>query len=176
MRLNITPIDKETLLNEGELIISKTDITGKITYANKTFMRIAQLGESELLGVQHNIIRHPDMPRGAFKLLWDTLEQGKEFFAYVKNMSKDGGYYWVYANVTPDYDCFGQLAGYYSVRRKPSRKAIEVITPVYQAMRTIEAQYRPKEALVKSQEYLMQQLDAMGVTYQQLMYDLASYE
>lgn len=176
MRLNVTPINKETLLNEGELIISKTDVTGKITYANRTFMQIAQLDEPELLGIQHNIIRHPDMPRGAFKLLWDTLKQGKEFFAYVKNMSKDGGFYWVYANVTPDYDCDGQLAGYYSVRRKPSRKAIEVITPVYQAMLAIEAQHSPKEALVKSQEYLMQQLDALGVTYQQLMYSLSKYE
>lgn len=176
MRPTVKPTDKETLLKKGELIISKTDVTGKITYANRTFMRIAQLGEPELLGIQHNCIRHPDMPRGAFKLLWDTLQAGEEFFAYVKNMSKDGGFYWVYANVTPDYDRLGNLAGYYSVRRTPSRKAIETLTPVYQAMVDIEAQHRPKEALVKSQEYLMQQLNALGLTYEQLMYNLSKYE
>ncbi|MCU7947140.1 MAG: PAS domain-containing protein, partial [Candidatus Thiodiazotropha sp. (ex Cardiolucina cf. quadrata)] len=104
MKRSITPTNHETVMDDGDFIVSKTDLKGHITYANRVFMRMAQYKESELLGVQHNIIRHPDMPRGVFRLLWNTIESGKECFAYVKNMSKNGDFYWVYANVTVDYD------------------------------------------------------------------------
>ncbi|CBL46039.1 Hypothetical protein HDN1F_24560 [gamma proteobacterium HdN1] len=156
MKLKVAPTSRETVLGEDDLIISKTDTTGKIIYANRTFMKISQLSEPELLGKQHNVIRHPDMPRGLFKMLWDDLQQGKESFAYVKNICKDGGFYWVLANITHDYDLNDKVTGYYSVRRKPSRASIETVTPIYRKMCEIEAQHSPKQALVHSVAYVQQ--------------------
>lgn len=176
MKLKITPKQKETVLQEDDLIISKTDLQGKITYANRTFMSISQLSEAELLGVQHNIIRHPDMPRGAFKMLWDNLQQGQEYFAYVKNICKDGGFYWVLANITPDYDQSGNVLGYYSVRRRPSPEAIARVIPIYQRMREIESQHSPKEALKHSVDYLHAHLKEQGLTYDQFIYELMQQE
>lgn len=176
MKLKITPINKETVLQENEMIISKTDLTGKITYANRTFMAISQLSEAELLGVQHNIIRHPDMPRATFKMLWDNLQNGEEYFAYVKNICKDGGFYWVLANITPDYDQDGNVLGYYSVRRRPSPEAIATVIPIYSRMLEIEAMHSPKEALIKSLEYLHGHLKNQGLTYNQFIYGLMQQE
>lgn len=176
MKLNVTPTNKETVLNEDEMIVSKTDLKGKITYANRTFMAISQLAEPELLGIQHNIIRHPDMPRGAFKMLWDNLQNGEEYFAYVKNLCKDGGFYWVLANITPDYDQDGNVLGYYSVRRRASPEAIASIVPIYQEMLAIESQYPPKQALEKSLEYLHSHLKSKGLTYNQFIYGLMQQE
>lgn len=176
MAQTIIPIQRETVLKEHELIISKTDPKGKISYTNRTFMEISQFSEPELLGVQHNIIRHPDMPRGVFKMLWENLQDGKEFFGYIKNICKDGGFYWVLANVTPDYDAEGELLGYYSVRRRPSLEAIAVVTPIYQRMLEIENQYRPKEALEKSVRFLNQHLEQQELTYNQFIYQLMQQE
>lgn len=176
MKLKVTPINRETVLGEDEMIVSKTDTKGKLTYVNRTFMKIAQLSEDELLGKQHNIIRHPDMPRAVFKLLWDTLERGEECFAYVKNLSKDGGFYWVMANVTPDYDNQGKLQGYYSVRRRPSRESIAFFTPIYQEMQAIERQYSAKEALLHSSAYLSNLLEKQGISYNQLIFSLLKKE
>lgn len=172
MKLNITPTQRETVLAEHEMIISKTDPKGRITYVNRTFMRISQLNENELLGLQHNVIRHPDMPRGTFKILWDTLTAGEEYFAYIKNICKDGGYYWVLANITPDYDNNGKLLGYYSVRRKPSQSSIDVVVPLYKEMLAIEKQYSPKEALVHSVNFLYEHLNNQGLTYNQFIFSL----
>ncbi|WP_136679473.1 PAS domain-containing protein [Neptunomonas sp. XY-337] len=176
MKPKITPIDHEVSLEDDEFIVSKTDTRGLITYVNRTFMRISGFSEPELLGIQHNIIRHPDMPRGAFKLLWDTLKEGDEFFAYVKNLCKDGSYYWVFANITPDYDSRGNLRGYYSVRRKPSREAVDTIIPVYEEMLRIEKNSTTKEAMTHSIAYLTEQLSHAGVTYQDWMLQLNSSE
>lgn len=176
MKLKVTPTQRETVLADNDLIISKTDSIGKITYANRTFMRIAQLNENELLGIQHNVIRHPDMPRAAFKALWDTLATGQEYFGYVKNICKDGGFYWVMANITPDYDNNGNLLGYFSVRRKPSRESIATVTPIYQEMVNIERQYSPKEALVHSGEYLNSLLASQGLSYNQFIFNLLKKE
>ena len=95
MKYKVTPTQHERLMREGDFIVSKTDLKGRITYCNRIFIEFSGFTESELLGAPHNLIRHPDMPRGVFQLLWDTLANGDEIFAYVKNMSKDGGFYWV---------------------------------------------------------------------------------
>lgn len=176
MKLKITPTQRETVLQEDEMIISKTDTKGKITYTNRTFMNISLLSETELLGIQHNIIRHPDMPRAAFKMLWDNLQNGEEYFAYIKNICKDGGFYWVLANVTPDYDQQGKLLGYYSVRRRPSPEAIATVTPIYKRMLEIESQHSPKEALQKSLNFLHNHLKEQGLTYNQFIYQLMQRE
>ncbi|MEW8263014.1 MAG: PAS domain S-box protein, partial [Candidatus Thiodiazotropha taylori] len=87
MKPNVTPTTREIIMDENDFIVSKTDLKGRITYANRIFMKIAGYAEHELLNVQHNIIRHPDMPRGVFRLLWNVIESGQECFAYVKNMA-----------------------------------------------------------------------------------------
>ncbi|MCW8886952.1 MAG: PAS domain-containing protein [Motiliproteus sp.] len=172
MKPKIKPLDSEIKLSEDEFIVSKTDTKGRITYANRIFMRIAGYREDQLLGIQHNIIRHPDMPRGAFKVMWDELQQGHEFFAYVKNLAADGRYYWVFANVTPDYDASGKLIGYYSVRRRPTQKAIETVIPVYKQMVQIEKSSNTADACGNSIAYLLDTLNQLGVGYEELVLSL----
>ena len=106
---------EETDVPEGELIISRTDFNGKITFANELFASISGYSVDELVGQPHSIVRHPDMPKSVFKGLWETLRRGELWSGYVKNMRKDGGYYWVYAEVsamTKD----NKLIGYKSMR------------------------------------------------------------
>jgi len=168
----IIPIDEEVCMADEEFIVSKTDLRGHITYANRTFMEMAQYPEEQLLNVNHNIIRHPDMPKGVFKLVWMTIKKEKEFFGFVKNISRDGRYYWVFANITPEYDEQGKLSGYLSVRRKPPASAIE-IEPIYQQMLQLEkAESSDKIAEEKSIAFLQQQLKSLNVEYQDLVISL----
>jgi aerotaxis receptor len=163
---------REVQLEDDELIVTKTDSTGHITYANRVFMQLAEYAESELLGKPHNLIRHPDMPRGVYRLMWKTLQAGREFFGVVKNYTASGNYYWVLANVTPDYDLRGQLQGYYSVRRPPSQEAINAIEPVYAQMRQIEASHNKASAPDASVAWLQQVLADKGVSYQDFILSL----
>ncbi len=164
MKPNITPTNYERRLGANDFIVSKTDTTGRITYANRIFMDICGYPEDKLLNVQHNIIRHPDMPRGVFKFMWDTLKAGDEFFGFAKNMCADGGFYWVFANITPDFDQFGVIKGYYSVRRKPPQSAIDILVPVYKQMLTIEKGCTANEGPKKSLEYLVDVVSQTGAT------------
>lgn len=159
------------MLGEQEIIVSKTDRKGRITYANRVFMRIADYGEEELLGAQHNIIRHPDMPRGVFRFLWNTVMTGQEFFGFVKNMASNGDHYWVFANITPDYDQ-GEVVGYHSMRRCPPRAAVEFFEGVYAEMRKVEAGADKATAPDASLAWLEATLKAKGVAYEQLVLDL----
>ncbi|MCP5303902.1 MAG: PAS domain S-box protein [Chromatiaceae bacterium] len=154
MKNPIAPTAIERSLVEDSFIVSKTDPKGRITYANPVFMEISGYAEHELLGKQHNIVRHPDMPRAVFGLMWDTLKQGREFFGYVKNLAKDGSFYWTFANVTPSLDAGGHLLGYYSVRRMPKRSALELLGDVYARMCEIEKAEGPNEGPRKSAAYL----------------------
>ena len=163
MKTKITPNDHEKKLGDNDFIVSKTDPTGKISYANRIFMEISGYPESELLGMQHNIIRHPEMPRGVFRFMWETLKKGDEFFGFAKNLCADGGFYWVFANITPDFDRDGNLQGYYSVRRKPPQSALDVIVPIYQEMLTIESRAATKkEAPEQSRAYLLDKVEQTG--------------
>ncbi len=161
MKLKIIPTTNRRNLGAEDFIVSKTDTSGRITYANRIFMSICGFSESDLLNVQHNIIRHPDMPRGVFKLMWNTLKAGDEFLGFAKNICADGSYYWVFANITPDYDKNGKLQGYYSVRRQPPQSALDVLIPVYREMLAIEKRSSAKEAPDKSMTYLT---DVVGQT------------
>jgi len=169
MKNRITPRDEERCLAENDFVVSRTDLKGRITYCNRIFMGLAGYREQELLGVQHNILRHPDMPRGAFKLVWDTLKEGKEVFAYVKNLASDGAYYWVFANITADRDEAGTITGYYSVRRSPRRAAIEVIEPVYRQMLEIEKQHHARDQMDHSLAFLSDLLKEKDTTYEKLV-------
>ncbi len=156
MKRNISPKNKEVPYPDGKLIVSKTDTKGKITYCNELFIQMSGYTEEELIGQPHNIIRHPDMPRLIFKLLWDTIQSGEEINAYVKNMAKDGSYYWVLANVTPSFDKNDTIIGYFSVRRKPKKEALSVIEPLYRAL--LEEERRGgMEASAKYLEHLLKE-------------------
>jgi len=172
MKNTVAPTNREILMQDQDFIVSKTDLKGRITYANRVFMRIAGYAERELLNVQHNIIRHPDMPRGVFRLLWSVIENGQECFAYVKNLAKNGDFYWVFANVTMDYDANGKPIGYFSVRRKPSRAGIDAVTPVYQEMLRIEQRAGARDAPDASLNWLVDVLKSKGTTYEEFIHTL----
>ena len=170
-----TPVDEEIKFSADEIIVSKTDLKGRITYANDVFCRVAEMSTSEALGKPHNIIRHPDMPRAIFKLLWDTLQSGKEIFAYVKNMSVTGKYYWVLAHVTPSYDRANNIIGYHSNRRSPNAAGIQNVLPLYQKLQQEEARHSsPKEALERSFALLEEEIAASGKSYDEFIWGMVS--
>ena len=170
----IRPNDAEVFFDKHEIIVSKTDLKGRITYANRTFMRVAGYREAELLGQPHSIVRHPDMPRAVFKLLWDTLADRNEVFAYVKNMTKSGGFYWVFAHVTPSLDASRNVVGYHSNRRTPRRDVIEsVIEPIYGELLRIEkSESNKKVGLEKSFQTLNEVIRSKARTYDELIFSL----
>ncbi len=172
MKRAITPTSAERMMREGDFIVSKTDRKGIITYGNPIFIEFSGYSEDELIGSQHNIIRHPDMPRSAFKLVWDTIQSGKEVFAYVKNMSKDGGFYWVFAHITPDVGGDGSVVGYTSVRRCPKREAIAKIEPVYRQMLEVEKRAGARDALSAGTQVLLDLLAKTGMSYEELVFSL----
>lgn len=169
MKNKQAPTQQERLMRDDDFIISKTDLKGRITYCNRIFIEFSGYTENELLGAQHNIVRHPDMPRGVFKFLWDTLEHQKECFAYVKNMSQDGGFYWVFANVTPNLDAQGKVDGYFSVRRKPERGAVSALSDVYRLMLDEERRAGPKDACAASLALMTSVLNQKGVSYEKFI-------
>lgn len=163
---NIIPTQQERVMREDDFLVSKTDTKGRIVYGNQIFIEFSGYQEAELLNVQHNIVRHPDMPRGVFKFLWDTIQAKQECFAYVKNMSKDGGFYWVFANVTPSIDLNGQVEGYFSVRRKPRPQAVQAVSEIYRLMLEEERRAGPKDACAASLALLNGLLAQKGVSYE----------
>lgn len=170
MSTKITPTSEEVRMNENDFIVSKTDAKGKITYCNEIFIRFSGYDEEHLIDQPHNIIRHPDMPRSVYRFMWETLQKKQEFFGIVKNLCKSGAYYWTFANVTPSYED-GQLIGYYSVRRQPSRKIVDLLTPVYQQMVAEEAKYSSsKEAMDASFKILNDILKTQGLSYSEFVY------
>ena len=120
----------ETPYPDGKLIVSTTTPDGVITHVNQSFVDMSGYTEDELVGAPHSILRHPDMPPAAFQGLWDTVNKGEKWQGLVKNLRKDGGYYWVKATVIPNLRN-GKLTGYTSVRRKPSRTKIEECIKLY---------------------------------------------
>ena len=169
MKKKITPVARERALREEDFIVSKTDPKGRITYANRVFSEFAGFSEAELLGTQHNIVRHPDMPRAVFKMMWETLEQGREFFGYVKNLASDGSFYWTFANITATRDQHGETVSYFSVRRKPRREAIALLEPVYADMLEKEKEVGPKAAIETSRRILQDCYQSKGETYDQFV-------
>ncbi|MGI9339052.1 MAG: PAS domain-containing protein [Psychrobacter sp.] len=122
---------------DGKLIVSRTDLAGNITHVNDAFVEISGYDIDELIGKPHYILRHPDMPKAAYKDLWSTAEAGQKWHGYVKNLCKDGSHYWVYATVVPNVRR-GETVGYTSVRRKPSRSKIADATTQYAQMKQDE--------------------------------------
>lgn len=157
--------NQELTFGDDEFIVSKTDLTGKITYGNALFIRMSGYSEEELLDKPHNILRHEDMPAVVFKLLWNRIKEGKEIFAYVKNKTKNGDYYWVFAHVTPSFDTNRKITNYHSVRRKPSSKALNVIKPLYSAL----LQKERNGGIQAAETALNQILKDKGLSYEQFI-------
>ena len=164
---------QEVFFDRDDLIVSKTDKQGRITYANHTFLEIAGYQEDDVIGKQHNVIRHPAMPRAIFDVLWSSLQAGKELFAYVANATKNGDHYWVIAHVTPSFSG-GQIIGYHSTRRVPNPLTIKnVIIPLYSKLNAIEARNPSKKAgLQESVAALTEIMSEKGVTYDEFMAQL----
>ncbi len=125
--------DEEVPYPDGRLIVSRTDTEGIITHVNRSFVEMSGYTEDELIGAPHSILRHPDMPRAAFADLWRTVQAGEIWQGYVKNLRKDGAYYWVKATVIPNVRR-GRIVGYTSVRRKPERRKVEECIALYARM------------------------------------------
>lgn len=126
---------QEYKLREDDFLVSQTDEKGNILFANDDFCKVSGYTLAELVGKPHNIVRHPDMPRAAFESLWDSVLHDRVWDGYVKNRTKEGGYYWVYATVYPIYDKVRKVKTYLSCRRKPSSREIEEAQELYKTLR-----------------------------------------
>lgn len=166
--------DQEIGFEPDEIIVSKTDTTGRITYANGVFVRVSGYTRPELMGAPHSILRHPDMPRCIFKLLWSRLGAGQEIFAYVKNRTKSGAYYWAFAHATPNFDKAGQITGYHSSRRVPERRIVrDIISPLYADLLAIEQRAADrKQGMQASYQALLDQIQQKGVGYDEFILSL----
>ena len=164
------PKDNEIKLRNEDFIVSKTDKSGKILYGNQIFIQMSGYSEQELLNQPHNILRHPDMPSIVFELLWERIKNKKEIYAYVKNLAKDGSYYWVFANVTASLNTNGEIRDFHSVRRKPSEKAMKVIPQLYKKILEEEKQ----KGVKASQKLLFSILEEKGVNYDEFILSLQS--
>lgn len=159
--------NNESFFKEEDFIVSKTDLTGKITYCNRGFMQIVGMSYKQLIGKNHHIIRHPDMPKTAFHNLWKTLKSGNEWFGFVKNITSSGGFYWVFANVTIDKQGDEEI-GYYSVRRPAPRGAISVIEKLYAELNKIEV----AQGIDASNRYLEDLLAQQSLSYRDFVVNL----
>jgi PAS domain S-box-containing protein len=159
----------EMSFDPNDLIISRTDTRGTITYCNNIFAKMSGWTQEELLGSNHNLIRHPDMPKAAYQLVWDSIKAKNEFYGYVKNLRKDGGYYWVFAYITADLDDEGKVAGYTSYRRYAPKLAVETMRPIYKLLIDLEEQ----GGINASTEFLGKYLAKQGFSsYDQFIVDL----
>lgn len=158
---------KERFFDDNEIIVSKTDTKGKLTYVNDVFLRLADYTERECLGQPHSMIRNPDMPRCIFKLLWDTIQDGKEIFAYVVNRSANGDHYWVVAHVTPSRDERGNIIGFHSNRRTANRQILEgTIIPLYKQLKAEEDRHaNSKDGMAASMKMLEALYKDKGMEY-----------
>jgi len=174
MRQTISPTGQERVLGEKEIIVSKTDLSGKIMYANRKFLEISDFKEEEVLGIQHNLIRHPDMPRSIFHYLWDQLNSGEEVFAYVKNLCKNGDHYWVFAHVTPSLSMDGKCRSYHSNRRCVDATIVsETIAPLYKKLVQVEQENSsPKQGLQASLALFDELIQNFGGNYHSWLFSL----
>ncbi|HHG89257.1 MAG TPA: PAS domain-containing protein [Devosia sp.] len=164
---------KQRDLGENDLIVSKTDLKGRITYANDIFLEIADYSLKEVLQQPHALIRHEMMPRCVFQLLWERLQAGKEIFAYVVNETKNGDYYWVLAHVTPSMNAQGEVTSYHSNRRRPSADAVAAISALYDTLlREENAHSNRKQGQEASYALLMKILEEKGMGYDEFVLSL----
>ncbi|QSZ41474.1 PAS domain-containing protein [Sulfurimonas aquatica] len=166
--MNEVPFEAE--IPQGKLILSRTDLKGIITYANETFAHVSGYQVAELIGKPHKIVRHPDMPRSIFHQMWDTLKSGQKWKGYVKNLRKDGGYYWVHASIVPLSEG-GKIVGYKSSRAYVEPHKRQEIDKKYALIRAAEeGQISFTMSLSSSQwNKIKDKAETQGVTYQEVV-------
>jgi PAS domain S-box-containing protein len=163
------PIEHEIKLNTKRYIVSKTDPKGIITYANDYFIEISGYSKAELIGQPHNIIRHPDMPKIVFKMMWDRINKGENIMAVVKNLTKDGSYYWVVTDFEPKVDPItNEILSHTAFRKAAPQKAIDTMVPIYAKLLEIEKE----GGMEASEKYLRGFLEENDTTYDAFINDL----
>ncbi|GAB4003741.1 PAS domain-containing protein [Nocardioides ultimimeridianus] len=170
----IVPTGVEKTFRPDQIIVSKTDPQGRLTYVNHLFVEISGYAEEDLIGQPHSVIRHPDMPRSVFRLLWDRIAAGQEIFAYVMNLSADGGHYWVLAHVTPTFDDRGTIVGFHSNRRTADRPVVQRVAELYRRLHEEEARHpNAREAAEAGVAMLERELAEAGTTYDEYVWALS---
>lgn len=163
-----TPVDKEVSWDKSKIIMSKTDAYGIIEYANDVFIDVSGYEEHELMGMPHSIVRHPDMPKVLFKVLWDNLKKGIVVKPVVKNLSKSGRYYWVVADFEIKRNAKGEITHYYSRRKAVPAEVVAKVAPLYEKLLQIEA----VGGMAASEKYLLGYLEDIGKSYNELIEEL----
>jgi len=176
-RTDITPTGVERTFRDDQIIVSKTDPQGRLTYVNRLFMEISAFEEADLIGQPHNVIRHPDMPRTIFGLLWERIRSGQEVFAYVVNLAHDGAHYWVLAHVTPTFDEAGRIVGHHSTRRSVMASKAARFAALYRDLCAAEAQHANiHDAVAAGRALLDARLAETGTTYDELVWSVINAE
>jgi len=148
----------EIIMKPTQTIQSRTDPRGVINYVNQTLIDVSGYSREELIGKPHSLLRHPDMPRSVFYVLWETIQSGKEFYGYVVNRAQNGDHYWVIAYVAPRFDAHGQVIGYSSVRRAPLRDRLPEWEELYAAIREVEAKVDRNQQCEVGKAFLLKYL------------------
>jgi PAS domain S-box-containing protein len=163
------PIDEEIKFSKKKVIFSKTDAKGYITFANRNFCSISGYSEEELIGAPHNILRHPDMPRAIFYLVWSSLLRGEPVSGVIKNLAKSGKYYWVVAHFDVKKDKDGNIKSLTALRRSAPQHAIDIMEELYESMLNIEHRHGMEGALSYFEAYL----EEKGMNYEEFLNDLS---
>jgi PAS domain S-box-containing protein len=175
LQTQTAPTGVERRFGDDEIIVTKTDLQGRIVYANDVFLRVSALTEAEALGQPHSLIRHPRMPRAVFRLLWQSLQQREELFAYVCNLASDGAHYWVLAHVTPSLGPGGAPVGYHSSRRSPDRSALAAVEPLYERLLAEESRHTNARAAAEAgMQLLLDEASAVAGSYDAFIWGLQS--
>ena len=161
-------LDEEIKFSKKKFIVSKTDIKGKILFINKNFSEISKYSEAELIGVPHNIVRHPDMPKAIFYLIWQNLLVGNKISGVIKNLAKDGRYYWVIADLEPKFNSNGEVVTLTAFRRSAPQDVIDTVEELYTTMLSIEK----KHGMEKSLSYLEGFLEENEMNYNEFIDEL----
>ena len=162
------PNDKEVILDPSKVIMSKTNHKGIIQYINNYFVEVCGYSEVELMGKPHNIIRHPDMPKVVFKLMWERLHKGESIFAVIKNLTKDGGFYWVVTAFETTYDKNGNILAHYARRKAAPKEVVEIASGIYERILAIE-----KHDIKLAEESFYEVLEANGLNYDEFFLEIA---
>jgi len=166
---HVTPVNEEIKLSTKRYIVSKTDAKGIIEYGNDYFVEISGYKEVELIGKPHNIVRHPDMPKVVFKMMWDRINKAQNIMAVVKNMAKDGRYYWVVTEFEPKVDPISnEIISHTAFRKAAPQKAIDTMAPFYEKLIEIEKD----GGMEASEKYLRGFLEEQKKTYDEFINDL----
>lgn len=171
--ITVTPINRERNIPVDQLLVTHADLKGSITYANGYFCQAQACGEKDLIGQPHNLMRHPDMPAAVFHLIWERIRDGREIFAYVKNLACTGEYYWTLSHLTPHFDSSHRIDSYQCFRRAVSSESIMAAEEIYGELRLIERNTRTMEqGLAAGRQHLDGIMNRLGSDYDQWVLSL----